>query len=297
MLRCTVFFLCIFLFKTSIFAQVPFTEFVVFGDSLSDNGNLYVGTSLLGLPTPAPPKYTTGEYTDGTDSVPSTTAPLGLWIEQLAKKMSLPVPEPFAKGTGGLNYAVAGAQTGHDATYTLGSFVAIPWTTDQVNLFLKQNPQPPANALYVFWCGANDILNNASTANAAASTAVSNIQANINTLAAAGAQYFLWVNMPPLGQIPESNTTSNRASLDTASVIFNMAWSGAITQLKSAHPGITIVPVDSYALFESIIQNPSQYGFTNVTQPAQGQAGVNPNTYLFWDRLHPTTVGHQDVAT
>src|SRR5579872_4051420 len=161
MLRSTVFFLSMALFATPTFAQVPFTEFVVFGDSLSDNGNLYFGTSLLGDPTPGPPKYTTGEFTDGTNSVPSTTAPLGLWIEQLANKMGLAVPQPFAKGTGGLNYAVAGAETGHDPTYTLGSEIAIPWTTDQVDLFMQQNPKPSVNALYVFWCGANDILNNA----------------------------------------------------------------------------------------------------------------------------------------
>jgi uncharacterized protein (TIGR03437 family) len=297
MLRSTVFLLSVPLFVAPLFAQVPFTEFVVFGDSLSDNGNLYVGSSLLGDPTPGPPKYATGEYTDGTDSVPSTTAPLGLWIEQLANKMGLAVPQPFAKGTGGLNYAVAGAQTGHDATYTLGSETAIPWTTDQLDLFMQQNPKPPANALYVFWCGANDILNNASTASTAASTAVSNIQADINTLAAAGAQYFLWVDMPPLGKIPESINSSNSASLDAASVTFNTAWSSAITQLKSAHPGITIIPIDSYALFELLIQNPSLYGFANVTQPAQGQASVNPNTYLFWDQLHPTTVGHDNVAS
>lgn len=297
MLRSTVFFLSIPLFVAPVVAQVPFTEFVVFGDSLSDNGNLYVGSSLIGDPTPGPPDYATGEYTDGTNSVPSTTAPLGLWIEQLANKMGLAVPQPFAKGTGGLNYAVAGAQTGHDSTYTLGSFTAIPWTTDQLDLFMQQNPKPPVNALYVFWCGANDILNNPSTASTAATTAVSNIQANINTLAAAGAQYFLWVNLPPLGEIPESINTSNSASLDAATVTFNTAWSNAITQLKSAHPGITIIPIDSYALFEFLIQNPPLYGFANVTQPAQGQASVNPNTYLFWDKLHPTTVGHDNVAS
>jgi phospholipase/lecithinase/hemolysin len=43
-------------------AQIPFNEFVVFGDSLSDNGNLYAGASAFGLPpTPGPPLYATGE--------------------------------------------------------------------------------------------------------------------------------------------------------------------------------------------------------------------------------------------
>src|SRR5580698_6835899 len=134
MLRSTVFLLSVPLFVAPLFAQVPFTEFVVFGDSLSDNGNLYVGTSLLGDPTPGPPMYATGEYTDGTNSVPSTTGPLGLWIEQLAPKLNLPVPQPFEKS--GTNYAVASALTGVNPAFS-PTTPSVPYVTDQLNLFLK----------------------------------------------------------------------------------------------------------------------------------------------------------------
>jgi len=108
MLRQPARFPLLLVLSVPVFGQIPFTEFVIFGDSLSDNGNLYAGTSALGDPTPGPPQYATGEFTDGVNSVPSTTSPLGLWIEQLAKKMNLPAPVPFIKGTGGLNYAVGG---------------------------------------------------------------------------------------------------------------------------------------------------------------------------------------------
>ncbi len=279
----------IFLLTVPLFGQIPFTEFVVFGDSLSDNGNLYAGTALLGQPTPGPPMYATAEYTDGTNSVPSTSAPLGLWIEQLAAKLALPVPQPFAKG--GTNYAVGGALTGKDPAYS-PTKPSIPWVTDQLNLFLNSNKTPPANALYVFWGGANDILQSNP-----ASTAVSNIQGNIDTLAAAGAKYFLWVNLPPLGEVPERVNTTDRNSQDAASVAYNQGVTSAVAQLTKAHPGITIVTLDAYSLFGSILANPSLYGFANVTAGAQGLTGVNPNTYLFWDMLHPTTVGHQYVAS
>ena len=129
-----------------------------------------------------------------------------------------------------------------------------------------------------------------------AATAASNVQGNIDTLATAGAKYFLWANLTPLGEVPESINTSNRSALDAASVAYNQAMTNGIAQLKTAHPGITIITLDAYTLFLASTQNPSLYGYTNVTSPAQGLTNVNPNTYLFWDMLHPTTVGHNYIA-
>jgi uncharacterized protein (TIGR03437 family) len=279
----------LWLFSVPLFGQIPFTQFVVFGDSLSDNGNFYVGTSILGAPQPGPPLYATGEYTDGTNSVPSTAGPLGLWIEQLAAKLNLPVPQPFAKG--GTNYAVASALTGTNPTFS-PTTPSVPYVTDQLKLFLATNRTPPGNALYAFWGGSNDILGGLDPA-----LAVANVRGNIDTLASAGAKYFFWANQPPLGEIPERIGTSKRSSLDAASVAYNQAMTNAIAQLKTAHPGITIVALDVYSLFISITQKPSLYGFVNVTSPAQGVANINPNTYLFWDMLHPTTAADGYIAS
>ena len=278
----------LFFLSVPLFAQIPFTQFVVFGDSLSDNGNFYAGTSLLGAPQPGPPLYATGEYTDGTNSIPSTSGPLGLWIEQLAAIMNLPVPQPYAKG--GTNYAVASALTGTNPAFSPAA-PSVPYLTDQLNLFLAANRTPAVNALYVFWGGSNDILGGGAPA-----TAVSNVQGNIATLATGGAKYFLWVNLPPLGEVPENINTSSRSALDAASVTYNQAMTNAIAQLKTAHPGITIVTPDAYSLFLLSTQNPSLYGYVNVTSPAQGVSNVNPNTYLFWDMLHPTTAADAYVA-
>ena len=272
------------LFSAPLFAQLPFNQFVVFGDSLSDNGNFYAGTSMLGLPQPGPPLYATGEFTDGANSLPSTTAPLGLWIEQLAALMDLPVPQPYAKG--GTNYAVASAETGKNPSFS-PDIPSVPYLTDQLNLFLAAHPAPPVNALFVFWGGGNDILAGINPATAAA-----NVQGNIDTLATKGAKYFFWANQPPLGEVPEKINTSDQSALDAASVAYNNAMNGAILQLKAAHPGITIITADAYSGFLSMTQNPSTYGFVNVTSPAQLSIDVNPNTYLFWDVLHPTTAGH-----
>jgi len=79
-------------------------------------------------------------------------------------------------------------------------------------------------------------------------------------------------------------------------VTFNTAWTSAITQLRAQHPGITIATLDVYSLYEVLLQNPSLYGYTNVTSPAQGLAGVIPNSYVYWDGIHPTTEAHSHTA-
>jgi uncharacterized protein (TIGR03437 family) len=278
----------LFLLAAPLFAQLPFTQMVVFGDSLSDNGNSYYGSSLEGDPTPGPPLYATGEYTDGANSVPSTTSPLGLWIEQLAPFLNVPAPVPYVKG--GLNYAVASAQTGSNPAFNPDK-PTVPWSTDQVNLFLKSHASAPSNYLYIFWLGGDDIINGAS-----ATAAAANIQANINTLAAAGAKYFLWANLPPLGETPLGLNTPNSAPWNAATVAFNNGMTAAITQLTAAHPAITIAVFDVYDAYMKLTANPALYGFTNITSPAQSQSNINPNTYVYWDTVHPTTAGHAEDA-
>ena len=82
-------------------------QLVIFGDSLSDDGNaLYLeneyknifGQYPSGVPVPIPPNYTYGKFTDGPDTTPATSAPTGLWIDQLASKMGLSQPQASYSG-------------------------------------------------------------------------------------------------------------------------------------------------------------------------------------------------------
>ena len=235
-------------------------QLVVFGDSLSDNGNAAIAAASLGIPFP-----------------PLSNGPL--WIDQLAAKLSLPDPQPFLALTGGTNYAIATAQTGSNA---------LSGVSDQLALFAGAHlGSLPADALYTFWAGANDVFNGANPVLAA-----DNIFNNILSLAGGGGKYFLWLNLPDLGLTPRAIAAGQTVPANLASTAFNTEW--AINLGKLQAQGIDVVGVNVEALFAQIVANPGAFGFSNVTSPGQGQA--NPNSYLFWDEEHPTTAGHALVA-
>ena len=263
----------------SVFAASvnQYSQVFAFGDSLSDTGNISIAT---GGQYPGP-NYAPGRYTDGPNTTPATTGPVGLWVEQLASKLGAADPQPFLAG--GTNYAVASAMTGSNGLYNI---------TDQINYFVAQHPLGASSAsLYTIWGGANDFFFGNNTPGSAASVADS-LYANIQTLAGLGAKDFLWVNLPPLGLTPRG--MSSGADLETEVANFNQEWAVDIAKLQGQ--GVNVVGVDVFNLFLQVAQNPGAYGFTNITDPAQGLSGVNPNNYLFWDMEHPTTAVHALVA-
>lgn len=282
-----------------------FSRFVVFGDSLSDNGNAYIGSGGL---TPAPPQYTVGRFTDGSDTVPAGT-PGGVWHEVLSGLLGEPVAQPFLLGPGAnnTNYAVGGAQVLQDVSTPFGS---IPSVTNQVIGYLSSQPGNMAdpNALYIFWGGANDLYSAIEKGDTAAQIAttetnVTNTLANdMAGLAVNGARNFLWLNLPQLASTP-------RGAADIAAVSPQVAtaFTDASTQfaadvaldsaILNSFPGIKVADVNIYALYQMIMADPAAFGYTNVTTPAQGLSGVNPDQYLFWDEpSHPTTTGHALIA-
>ncbi len=271
-----------------------FSQIISFGDSLSDNGN----AASVAPGHVLPGNYAPNEFTDGLNTMPATSGPLGLWVEQLAPKLGLSAPTPFVAG--GQNYAVADALTGHNPAFSLPPSTIIPYTSDQVSIFsAATGGHAPSTALYTLWAGANDIndalVTSPATALGTAKTAADNIAANIQTLAAEGGKYFLWVNLPPLGSTPDGMAAGPAGMLlaDTASVIFNTEESADIASLKSMN--INVIDVDVYTLFGDIQDHPPRYNLFDIVDPAQGTSG-NPNTYLFWDGQHPTTAGDALVA-
>jgi phospholipase/lecithinase/hemolysin len=276
---------------------ISFSQMVIFGDSLSDTGNLYKRD--LGL-YPTTPNYAPGIFTDGYSTLPASTAVYnGLWDQDLAYLLGVPIPTPST--TGGTDYAFGGAVTG-SGTSDLG---LVDNMGQQVNSYLAANGGHAAsNDLYVLWGGANDLLNAAEASGAtpasvaaAEKTAIQNLESEILFLATSGAQQFMWLDVPDLADTPEAKTLSPalQTALATASAQFRTDFGVAEMGLPSLFTNVSITGIDVYSVFNYIIANSSQFGLTDVTDSAQG-ASVNPDTYLFWDGVHPTTTGHALLA-
>jgi outer membrane lipase/esterase len=280
-----------------------YTSIVVFGDSLSDTGNVAdLSEAKYGVRIPGPyADYTDGRFTDGADTEPAAENYFGVWVEQFAA--TLPAkPEIKASLDGGTDYAYGFAFTGDGTSvFSFGPSdelsVVVNNIGQQIADYLATHPKITDKTLFVVWGGANDLLN-ATSADDIIDAGI-NQTLNIQRLVDAGATQFIVPNLPPLGLVPRLNgspTTSVPAT--KAAELYNQVLAGGIAVVRDFNRGkhLTLEQLDVFALFNQIIAAPKSYSLVNVTDSSQGMA-VDPDTYLFWDDLHPTTRGHNILAT
>ena len=278
---------------------------VVFGDSLSDPGNgfTFVHTSST------PPDYGMGPllipdapYARGGHHLTNGAT----WIEQLARPLGLAgsVQPAFRSSSPvALNFAIGTARARDDGTNPSLAF--------EVAAFLqKTGGVVPTDALYVIQIGGNDLRDAVATGDpvqglAILQAATAAIADAVSMLYTAGARNFLIWNVPdasftPLAQIVDAQIPGTAAAASLATTIFNTLLAGALAPL-GVLPGINLVPFDANALITTIVNNPAQFGLTNVTDACVMPGDPpftcqQPDEYLFWDGIHPTEAAHAIVA-
>ncbi len=287
-----------------------FTQVVVFGDSLSDNGNIrHRLEDAYGISYPGGTyNYSDGRFTNSSDTDPGSEKYAGTWHEQLERDF-LGLPAITNSLDGGTNYAFGGATTadGTSARTVVSNpdpFIGGELTIDvdnlgkQVDDYLAANTAD-AGALYIVWGGGNDFFDDDSADNVTATA--TNVSELVKQLARAGARSILVPNVPPLGLIPHyKDDPVTAAALNAASADYraqlNTDLDAAIKTLAGEGITITLYRLDVYGLFYRLAANPEDYGFTNITDSAQG-GNTSPDQYLFWDDIHPTTAGHFQIAS
>src|SRR5688572_22936715 len=203
-----------------------FSQIIVFGDSLSDTGNVRdrvddKSAGLIDYPS-GTFNYSDGRFTNSSDTDPASTTYVGVWHEQLARTF-LSLPAATHSLGGGFNYAFGGATTENgtheEVAVSTDIFGDITITIDdmgkQMDDYLAARVVDPS-ALYIVWGGANDLRNDESPANVTA-TAI-RATALVSRLAEAGAKHIMVPNLPPLGTIPRyANEPARIITLNAAS--------------------------------------------------------------------------------
>ncbi|MGA2065001.1 MAG: MBG domain-containing protein [Thermoguttaceae bacterium] len=298
---------------------------IVFGDSLSDTGNVppAIAWDVKGL------KESNGRFTsDPTSSPPSSNT--GVWEEELAAQLGIPAATPASSG--GENWATGGAQTGQGDESGAAWFAdamnypyGFPNVGQQISDFFGQAMVFPGNTLYAIWAGGNDLIAAADNAQSSGQTpgihdfestaaiAVTNITTYINQLITNGsssAKFILWPNLPELDQIPHAQGSYNprnidpgyspsiNAALADAVQTFNTDWALELGQLRRNNPGVTFYGLDVHSLFNEMLDGTYPgYTFTNTVSEAWPDATLtqiaSADTYLFWDGMHPTEKAHK----
>jgi len=274
-------------------SNAAITNMVSFGDSLSDSGNVHAMLGNFVAP-----------YAGLNSNGP-------VWTGHLSEALGLGTHTGSL--TGGTAWGYAGARA-EEASFLVAPDVLaaghpgipnVPVQT-QVNAYLAaNNGVADPNTLYTVWAGANDALYAAATpGGTVAIPLAANSVANIaDQLMDSGATSVLVMNLPNIGLTPRQNgDPAAAAGGNFISVQFNSALTAAIDAIAD---GRNIVIHDAYTWTGALVASGPSDGL-NVTDQCfvapdadTGSAGSlcsDPENYMWWDEIHPTTAGHALLA-
>ena len=249
-----------------------FQHLVVFGDSLSDNGNSFASVGRPQVP------YFHGRWSNGPN-----------WVDYFSYFSGLNqhfLPATAFLENRGTNFAVAGSNSALLAGQ-IGTYLA----TTGGRAF--------ANDLYVIWIGANDFLQGLK-----ATITVSDIEEGIVSLREAGARNFLLINLPDISLTPDVRAHGTTTDLAAKQYVFmvNVALQAQIPY-HALFFGVDVMLIDVNTPFTQLVNTRAlsvsglgRVGFSNSSgsafNPGTGAVVANPNRYVFWDGFHPTTLVH-----
>ena len=209
----------------------PFSSLVVFGDSLSDNGNA-------------------GRFSNGP-----------VWVEVVAERVGVELKPSRA---GGSNYAVGGARTeggASDVRAQLASYLSSRRGRAEANAL--HNVYGGANHLLSAGCPPNQ--------NPAARSAAASLAAGVDTLAAAGAKRILVPNLPDIGYAPAVRVLGPACATAARRLteMFNATLERRLRIIEDKR-SLDVQRLDVFSLADQVMRDPGSAGFVNVTTPCQG---------------------------
>jgi phospholipase/lecithinase/hemolysin len=288
-----------------------YSGLVIFGDSLSDTGNvrsLTLASQTTANPQPTFPNFTAapGRFSNGPVWTEYLAADLGFASSANPSNLLFNGSGVIPIGAqGGQNFAYGGARTGLGGsagatTGLLGQLVAWDNSTSILGGGALMRAADP-NALYVVMAGAND-LRDIRTANPGASDAqvrasaaagiAQNVTNALGLLANAGARHFLISSLPDLGLTPEAAGLGLIDASRDVTLSFNSALAAKASSFDAGFNlvhgvDLDIRTLDFYGLVNRIGEDATHnsgatYGITNITTPCI-TIGSSSHEYFFPD--------------
>jgi outer membrane lipase/esterase len=284
------------------FAKGSFSSLTIFGDSLSDTGNVFLAT---GGALPVAP-YLPGRFSDGP-----------VWVEHLADGLGLShAAKPAIALTtashpalgGGSNFAFGGARTGTATSPVPDLLVQMAGMA-----FAHPGATADPNGLYVLVGGGNDMRDARSAfqtgsaadqfgRQAAAEAAAANLATGLGLLASKGAKHVLISNLPDLGRTIEAAVLGLQEASTDATNRFNdevadLRKFGRSLGLKVSF--LDMAGVANAVFVDASVNGGATYGITNIGTPCggfTGSIGISCSVSAFSDALHPSAAVHQLIG-
>ena len=282
----------LFMVFSSYIFSAQLQNIVIFGDSLSDNGNFYRYTQNK---VPHSPTYYEGRFSNGP-----------VWAEHLTTSY---FPSPNTNHL--FNYAFGGASVAvakQAALFTLKSEID--------TYLLANNGAADPNSLIIVWIGANNYLVLPDNLSEVAVAVDQGIQQGLQTLVTAGAKNIMVLNLPYLGNTPFAREVGMEDSLNEVTKQHNQLLENTIANLKSLNPEVQWLLFDVQTSLDDLFLNSAKYGFHNVVDSyldtqitdssknsmvkvaveTSPQNNAYCTGYLFFDAIHPTALAHVILA-
>lgn len=250
----------------------PFDELIVFGDSLSDSGNV---AAARGDAFPFF-IYPNGQFTNG-----------DAWTTQLGLTPSL---------TGGTNYAYGDARAADNMDGT-------PDLLAQIGQFSDNGGPSGTNSLAVIWSGGNDFRDLSPTVDQAGlTTFITSIAGTIalgaKALHAEGLRDLAIFGLPDFGALPQyAGDPLGAGQASFVSSLLNEAISNTAMALDIGLPGTNVEFFDLDAVFQDVLAEVPLDNQRLRCIDSPFECAANPTSYLFYDDIHPTEWVHEALAT
>ncbi|QHM73356.1 SGNH/GDSL hydrolase family protein [Mixta intestinalis] len=264
-------------------AGIKLDRMVIFGDSLSDNINVYNATRGV---IPQNMTWFYGRFSNGL-----------LWHEYWTKdKLHIP----------GYVWATANAESNFKPLF--------PGFTEQLDNFKNYITHADGydikKTLFIVLFGGNDFI----TGNKVPDDIINAYRNNLGRLAQMGAGQVAILNLPDFSGIPAVRNWSaaDKQALKEKSALFNIKLEALVKELQATYSDTRFVTLSLDKAFSHLHTHAAELGFVNTTETCldiKGDKAVyayyyspreacknSAGKYIYWDPMHPTTYTYSQLS-